>query len=291
MKNRFFKASLSVILAIAVIFISTISFGAAFSNETNDIIVLDQTITLCNNEVLFNSYNVTENYVGSVLLRDVDGPERINVAGTECIDAEKIVKATPNVIYDFYTCLPNGAGGGHSFSFDNTAGVYRKVRLKLSRISYFNEDGSHKQGDFNYHFGDPEYVGRNCYESCLVILSGGAINFVVPDKRGFVEFYTSTNIGVRPSYYTEFHYKLHEDGRYISGGGGGINGGTIKGFAKGCVRDSSISIADVTEIQLYISKMTDFDKMKQYRADLDCSNTISILDATQIQLFLANRLS
>ncbi|MBQ8538786.1 MAG: hypothetical protein IJ433_03950 [Ruminococcus sp.] len=289
MKNRFVKASFSVILAIVVIFSSTISFGAAFVNETNDAMVLDKTISLKNNEILFSSYNVSENYVGSISLEDVDGPEVIEFAGTECIDAEKIVKSTPNVVYDFYTCLPNGAGGGHSFKFDNSGGVYRKVRVKLSRSSYFNEDGSHTTDRFTYHFGDPEYVGVNCYESCLVILSGGAINFVVPDKRGFVEFYTSTNIDVRPRYYTNFHYKLREDGRYISGGGGGINGGTIKDFAKGCVRNSYAAISDVTEIQLYLSRLNDFDIMAQYRADVDCNNVISILDATLIQLHLANK--
>ena len=285
--NKFIKACFSVILTITIIFSCCVSYGAAFSNETNDIIVMDSTVTLNNNEVFFNSFNVTENYPGSIKLVDEDGTEKINFAGKDCVDGPKTVASTPNVKYKFYKCLPNGYGGGHTFTFDNTGGVYRKVRVKLSRYDYFNEDGSHTQGGFDYHFGDIEYVGKNSYLSCLVIVSGAAINFVAPDKRGYVEFYTSTNIGVGAGFYTTFDYILRENGEYSSGGGGGINGGNINEFKKGCLNNYSASIVDVTDIQLYIAKSVEFDKMTQYRADVDCNNDISIIDATKIQLYLA----
>lgn len=285
--NKFMKVYFSVILAVMIVISCCVSYGAAFSNETNDIIVMDSTVTLNNNEVFFNSFNVTENYPGSIKLADVNGAEKIDFAGKDCVDGPKTIASTPNVEYDFYTCLPNGYGGGHTFKFDKTGGVYRKVRVKLSRYSYFNEDGSHTQDGFNYHFGETEYVGKDSYSSCLVIVSGAAINFVTPDKRGYVEFYTSTNIGVGAGYYTEFGYKLRENGQYASGGGGGVNGGSIDEFAKGSINSFFISIVDVTELQLYIAKSVEFDKMTQYRADVDCNNDVSIIDATKIQLYLA----
>ena len=290
MKTRLLKASFCVILGIMVIISGTISYGAAFSNETNDIFFLDKTITIDNNEVLFNSFNITENYPGSISLENKNGTEKIDFAGTECIDSTKIVRSVPEVIYKFYTRLPKCGSSVKELAFDKTGGVYRKVRVKLSRYDHFNEDGSHTQGGFDYHFGDTEFIDDSNYTSCLIIVSGGAINFVVPDSRGFVEFYVSTNINAKTAYYTEYYYNIYKNGVLQSTGNrGGRANQPMNDFTKGSIKSLYISIADVTEIQCYISKMTDFDIMQRYRADVDNNNDISILDATKIQLYLASK--
>ena len=290
MKSRIFKSLLSAILAVAIIITGTVSFSAAFSNETNDIIVLDNAITLNDNEIFFYSFNLpTENYEGRIVLQDENGSERIDFAGKDCVTESKTITSTPNIEYKFFVGLSSGYGGGKIRKFDKTGGVYRKVRFKLCREGYFNEDGSHTQEDFTYHFGATEYIGNDSYSSCLVIVSGGVINFVTPDKRGYVEFYTSTDIGEDTTYYTDFAYQLRDNGKNKSGGGGGINGGYIDEFTKGSMQYSRVSIMDVTELQRYVAKAVEFDKMKQYRADVDCNNSISIIDATMIQLYLAGK--
>ena len=290
MKSRFFKTSLCLALAISIVFSCSTGFEASFANETNDIIFYDNTITIDNNEVLFNSFNITENYPGSISLYDQNGADNIDFAGTECIDGTKIVKSLPEAKYKFFTRLPKSGSSVSILGFDKTGGVYRKVRLKLFRYGYFNYDGSHTQNGFDYHFGEKEVVGESNYTSCLIIVSGGAINFVVPDSKGFVEFYVSTNIDAKTSYYTEYYYNIYKNGVLQStGNNGGLANQPMNDFTKGCIKSSYISIADVTEIQCYISKMTDFGIMQRYRADVDNNNDISILDATKIQLHLASK--
>ena len=287
MKNRLFKAFLCAILAIAIIVSSTVGFGAVIKDETNEIIIYDETITLKNNEVFISAYNITENYQGSLTLSADNSEDSIVVKGTDLLNGPQKMSTKAGVFYAFKPGVGTSAIGGKSYKYDNTGGMYRKVRAKLSRYYFFNEDGSHTTEDFTYHFGDTEYDGKSSYKSVLVIASGAAITFAVPDKNGFVEFYTSTAIDVAPAYYATFSYTIYTDTSIITGGGGGVNGSYMVDFKKGRLRDTYISIGDVTQLQLYLSKMVEFSDINKYRADVDNNNEVSILDATQIQLYLA----
>lgn len=207
MKNRILKAFLCAILAIAVIVSSSIGFGAVITDETNEIIIYDETITLKNNEVYISSYNITENYQGSLALSADNKADSIVVKGTDFLGKAKKMSTKAGVVYEFNPGVGTSAIGGISYKYDTTGGVYRKVRAKLSRYYFFNEDGSH----------------------------------------------------------------------------------TTKEFTKGSVKNYSVSIVDVTKLQLYIAKYVEFDRMQQYRADVDYNNNVSILDATKIQLYLASK--
>lgn len=68
----------------------------------------------------------------------------------------------------------------------------------------------------------------------------------------------------------------------------GVNGHNMNGLAKGVTRNSYyVSISDATQIQRYIAKISKFNELQTYTADVDCSDTIDIFDATLIQKYLA----
>lgn len=51
--------------------------------------------------------------------------------------------------------------------------------------------------------------------------------------------------------------------------------------------DGEISVEDVTQIQLYLAKLIEFDDRQWKSADTDKNGLISVEDVTQLQLFIA----
>lgn len=282
MMNRYFKISLCLILAITVILSASVSFGAESNNDINFEILTDTT-ELCDNSVLFYTYNVPENYTGQAELTDTKTAVKTVVMGKDCIETPLVIETTSGAEYKYTT----SGGGGQILNFDNTGGVYRKMRLKLSYSPYFNEDGSHTTDVYTYHFSGTEYVGRDYYFSSLVIVSGGAINFVTPDKNGYVEFYACTNVDTTVHFSTSFQYERYTETSFEHGAGGGVSGCRINEFTKGVLDNkSTVSINSATIIQRYLAKELEFGKMQEYQADVDNDYRISIMDATKIQRYL-----
>lgn len=293
------KRILTLCIAILMVVMSTVcAFATDVSDRAQtepDIEFLDDKYILANNNIYFTTYNISKNNNWGVQLRYNDDKDRITVMAKDCIDAPQKLKVEKGIVYSLFIYSKDGAGGGSGYSCDTTGGVHKKVRVKLSDVStYFNEDGSHTStainfdGGHTYYFGDDEYVDKNMFSSGLFILSGGCISFVAPDKDGYVEFYVSTDIDKGPIFFTDFTHKIHKDDGIWSGSGGGINGGNIKYLTMGAVKGSSyVSVTDATEIQRYISKLTDLDRLQKYRADVDLDGRIDVLDATKIQRYLA----
>ncbi|MER2080783.1 MAG: dockerin type I repeat-containing protein [Ruminococcus sp.] len=188
--------------------------------------------------------------------------------------------------------VKGGSGYGSSPSVDlrNSAGRYERIRIKLSEFSsYFNKDGSHTQTShgeshkFIFREEEPDSDGT-VFSSVLCIYSGGAINHVVPDSKGEVELYVSTNLGTGVDFTTEFHY----DSTYSSGGGGGLTSRSIGGLAIGdCDPNGYLSISDATMIQKYAADLQKFDSAQTRCGDVNKDGNIDIADATELQMFLA----
>ena len=286
------KKLLSLLVAVLLVLMSTVY---AFATETEDALVsaepdvqlLDETITLKDNQVMINTYNLTEDHEWGVRLMNNSGGASIIRMFRDCIDESQLINTEKDARYEFCVCYDSGYGGGLTTRFDKTGGEYIKVRAKLSALSdYFNEDGSHTQRDHTYYFGDPEHVGNNEYSAVLVIESGGVITGVAPDKDGFVEFYISTDINTPTSYATSFAWRVGGS----LGSGGGVSATNFKKFLIGNVDGTSgvgIYIKDATDVQMYVTKMKDFDQWQKFRADVDRNGDINIMDATKIQMYVA----
>ena len=285
--NRLFKSVLSLILMLTIVISCTISFGATDNSKSvNDIHILNDKITLKNREVCFSTYNITKNNPTIASLVKEDDTKFVEIKAKDCVATPKKVSTPQGANYEFWTTFGGAKSGGGDFNFDNTAGVYRKMRVKLSHYEAFNEDGSYIDDDHNYRFGDIEYVGESVFKSSLIIISGGMITFVAPDKNGYIEFYASTDIGEKTTYHTFFDYKIKNSTQNITGSGGAVTF-DMYDFLKGGGSIGYITINSVTDIQRYIAKAIDFDKMQRYRADVDNNGDITVLDATRIQLYLA----
>ena len=176
--------------------------------------------------------------------------------------------------------------------FDKTGGEYRKARVKLSQYDYyFNEDGS-RTGFFDghdYYFKGTEVVGDHKFMSTLMIVSGGCVTFVTPDKDGFVEFYVSSKFGQWTSFSTDYYVSgYNSKGEYVFTNGGGNSGTPFGEFTKGVVDGGGfVTIYDATDIQRNIAKSLPFTKMQTYRADVNNDGVITVMDATLIQRYLA----
>ena len=168
-------------------------------------------------------------------------------------------------------------------SYEDTGGLYKKVKVKLSEVdadNYFLIDGSHISTIFDdthkYNFTDE----GNGYISLLAIDSGGAITRTHPDKDGNVEFYVHCKIGSVPEWHTFYVTKTN-----ASSGGWEDK---MYALTKGNVDlDNNISITDVTEIQRYLASIKDLSDMSKFNADVNNDDAVSIFDATEIQKYLA----
>ena len=266
------KKILSLTIAVLLVLISTV---CVFATETEDVLVsaepdiqfLGETITLKDNQVMYTTYNLTEDHGWGVKLTNSDGPSIIRMF-RDCVDSPQIINTLKNTTYDLWTCDYSSSSGTQRINFATTGGEYLKVRVKLNAISdYFNADGSHTKNGHNYYFGDVEYVDDDRYSAGLAIVSGGIINGVAPDKDGFVEFYISTDMNASTRYFTDYSYYIVGGG---TGGGGGTNGASIPNFKIGSVDgDHGIYIKDATKVQMYATKLMKFDEMQKFRADVD----------------------
>ncbi len=280
------KKVISLFLASIIILMSVVCVSAADDvNKEIDVKILNDTVVLKDKEIYCCTYNISENYQWGVQLRFGDEKQnKIPIKGKDCIDEPYRLPMMGNVKYYLSTIGGGAESGDQRYRYDDTGGVYQKMRYKLSNDPYFNEDGSHTRNGFDYYFGDRQVYGTDHCSACLVIVSGGAINFVAPDKDGYVEFYVSTDISEYICYFTDYSYKKGS----AVGGGGGTNGHNIKGLAKGITRnDYYVSISDATQIQRYIAKIGKFNELQTYTADVDCNGAIDIFDATLIQKYLA----
>lgn len=290
------KKLLSLTIAVLLVIMSTVY---AFAVETEDVLVsaepdiqvLGDTLKLKDNQVMYTTYNLTENHQWGIYLsnNNKDGAS-ITRMFRDCVDEPQVVNTEKGTSYELYTIDDSGMGGSQTCKFDTTGGEYVKVRAKLNAVNdYFNEDGSHTTSRHTYYFGDVECVGKSEYSAVLAIKSGGVITGVAPDKNGFVEFYVSTDINVSTNYFTDYSWEIHEEtGGIIYGGGGGTNGGSVNGFRIGSVNGSyGVYIKDATYVQMYATKLMAFDDMQKFRADVDRDGVVNIVDATKIQLYVA----
>ena len=289
------KKLLSLLVSVLLVLMSTVY---AFAVETEDVIVtaepdiqiLDDKITLKDDQVMYTTYNISKNHQwGIYLSNDSDSGESITRLFRDCINKPQIINTEKGSTYEIYTA---GAGmsGSQTADFATTGGEYVKVRVKLSALSdYFNADGSRTMKDHSYRFGDVEVVGDDEYSACLAIISGGAVNGVAPDKNGFVEIYVCTDINASTRYFTNFSWEINrENGGVSFGGGGGTNGASIYGLKVGSVDGSfGVYIKDATYVQMYATKLKDFDEVQKFRGDVDRDGIVNIVDATKIQLYVA----
>lgn len=188
--------------------------------------------------------------------------------------------------YVVYHLLQGGASNYvHDLCFNNTGGTYEKLRINLSKYSnYFASNGTHPESlaDINhaYNFTDE----GNGFTSSLVIISGGAINFVAPDQNGMAEIYVSTNIGQETRFKTDFSYRSST----ISSGGGGTNGEVLTGLTMGDVnKDDDVYVSDATKLQKYLIGTETLDSLSLRNADVNRDGICNIVDATLIQKYVA----
>ena len=291
MIKRFSKIVIAAVLCVVIAVSSCVSFGAKIiESEDKSIIFYDDTITIDNNEVYVCADNIDEEQIWSVGIKNEKSDESYFVKATDCIDNPQVIKTIAGEKYISSLTKSGYIYKDRYCDFATTGGEYRKVRAKLHMLNnYFNEDGSRSNSNsyysHDYYFGGLEIEDDFKFWSCLMIVSGGVINFVAPDENGYVEIYVSTDIRYNTSFYTDFAY----DGGRVSGGGGGYCGGTLYGLRKGTIDGSKYSprVMDVTAIQRNVAKLQSFDSIQTYRADIDSSGVIDIMDASLIQQYLA----
>ncbi len=289
MNKSITKRAVALMLALILLAMSVISTCAYGEEEYNE--VLDETIEIGNHQVHFYTYNISKNHMWAARLSYGENfYSHTDVYARDCVDESYSLNLLGGSIYKLELVHPEGGSGNMELSFDNTGGTYRKVRIKLSQYSHFNEDGSHTSDKFTYYYGDDQHVGKSTYASVLVFVSGGVVTFVAPDENGYVEFYASEKIGADTIFDTAYEYEIYNDGFYTSGGNSGA-GGNVYGLSKGVIDNNRlhIKIDDVTAIQRYIAQYNSFSDLQKYRADVDCSGAINILDATKIQQHLAKK--
>ena len=288
------KIAISVMLCTAIAVSSCVSFGAkSIENEDKSIIFYDETITLDNNEVYVCADNIDNDYIWYMGFKNIENDEAFFIKGADCIDNPQVIKTTPGAKYFGKINDTKSVYDDETYDFNNTGGEYRKVRVKLSRYDYyFNKDSSYTFDGIHFihdcRFAGTEMIGDTQMWSCLMIESGGVINFVAPDENGYVEIYVSTNLKFNTIFYTDYAYK----GRYYEGHGGGCNGIVMGGLRKGVVYGGdqvSIYITDATLIQRYMAKKEIFNAIQMYRADVNLNGVVDIMDATAIQKYLARK--
>lgn len=178
------------------------------------------------------------------------------------------------------------------YNFEHTGGTYVLTRFKINDFSpmNFNEDGTQTRtfanGDtHNFNFvkeSDERY-------SQLAIISGGYINFVAPDKDGYVQAYLFKKVGVKTRYFTKFE---DEASSYRSGSidvcvsNDLVIGNVISNVSMGT--GGIIDIIDVTAIQSYVAGLEEFDKIQIRNADATGDGKIDVADVTTLQKYIAD---
>jgi alpha-amylase len=105
---------------------------------------------------------------------------------------------------------------------------------------------------------DYDYLGIGTAEFLLPNLADGDIVTVKSSYGDIVKTYTFEVVTIAPEYYV-----------------GDVD------------QDGELSIADATEIQKYLAKISDLDEEQMFLADFDGDGEVDIADATDIQKRLA----
>lgn len=190
-----------------------------------------------------------------------------------------------------------GIYGTHEYqryNFEHTGGTYVLTRFKINDFSpmNFNEDGTQTRnfsngGSHNFNFvkeSDERY-------SQLAIISGGYVNFVAPDKDGYVQAYLFKKVGEKAYYFTKFEDKANS---YRSGSieicvsFDLVIGNTISNASMGT--GGIIDIIDATAIQSYMAGLEEFDKIQIRNADVTGDGKIDVADVTMLQKYIADML-
>lgn len=185
-----------------------------------------------------------------------------------------------------YKAFLNYSSTSLNLNFENTGGVYQLIKFNLNDFHhYFNKDGTSTQvmGGYthDYNFTLEEDGNR----SHLVIVSGGYINFVAPDKDGYVKAYIYKKLGGDVKFVTDFQCVNNWSG-------GGISGISIAYLLIGNadVSLNKVIVDDVTAIQSYSAGIDDFNKLQKRNADVNFDGKIDVDDATMVQKYLAGML-
>ena len=292
---KYVKKITALMVAFSIVVLSSICTFSQESetdsmNSTDYYKVLDKTITLDDNEVFVSSYGLTENSTCSVDFMHKTENRNYVFFGQNYVDGPMIYTIGVKGEYELFVCNAFGGQGSQdrTFSFEDTHGVYQKVRFKLSCDPHFNYDGSYTFDGYDCYFDEDFTVSESTYSSALVIISGGCISFVAPDENGCVEFYASTRLGVDTEFFTVYSKRTYTDEYPDTEVFCGEFGKAVQGFRKGLVdNNTEVNIIDVTSIQRYIAKQVEFYRIQKYRADVNNDNEVSIFDATAIQMYLA----
>ena len=275
----------AVILTCATIFstnASTESSEAVSANEYR-LVEISKT-TLPNNTIKSYTYGLNEgnNPQSTAIFINDSTSEVYSFNLTDCLKGSQtysVAKGNYRFIIGWITNKYN------RYNFEKTGGTYVLTKFKLSDFdSYFNSDGTWTKSfsdgykhDFNF---TKESDGNT---SRLIIISGGYVNFVAPDKNGYVQAYICKNLGRYTYYMTNFIS--------ANGGSGGSTGSTINKLRMGNVcLTGGISVDDVTAIQKYVSDVEEFNSLQIRNADVNFDGKIDIDDATMIQKYVAGLL-
>lgn len=188
-----------------------------------------------------------------------------------------------------------GIYGTHAYqryNFEHTGGTYVLTRFKISDFSpmNFNEDGTktktYSDGtkqNFNFTKESDEKLSQ------IAILSGGYINFVAPDKDGYVQAYLFKKAGVDARYFTKYEDKANS---YKSGdidicvSKELVIGNVVNNVSMGT--GGVIDVLDVTAIQSYLAGLEEFDKLKIRNSDVSADGKIDVIDVTTLQKYIAD---
>lgn len=180
------------------------------------------------------------------------------------------------------------------YNFEHTGGTYVLTRFKINDFSpmNFNEDGTQTETFSNGNTHNFNFVKESDERySQLAIISGGYVNFVAPDKDGYVQAYLFKKVGKKAYYFTKFEDKANS---YRSGSieicvsFDLVIGNVISDASMGT--GGIIDIIDATGIQSYIAGLEEFDKIQIRNADVTGDGKIDVDDATMIQKYLADML-
>ena len=276
------KKLLSVILSLSLLALSSVSAYAVVDDNKieSNYTVLD-TITIPDNCI--NVYNTNPNSSRNSKISVISKSDNTTIFKESIPDTSSHLElyTESNETYQLYFFAGNiGNGYNTPLSFDNTGGIYQKIRIKISDFSsYFNEDGSHTETltkePHDYNFTDE----HNGYLSYLVFVSGSAVTFAAPDSNGFVEFYASATLGEPVRYTTNYCENYTSAGK--------ISSATLFELTVGDVDISgNLSIADVTKIQKCIAGLDTLNSLSIRNSDINHDGICNIADSTLLQKYL-----
>lgn len=288
----------------AMLFTIAVNAGAASvqaeesaKSDNPDITVLNESVTVADNQIYASAYNVPESSVYGFEFRgENSGSYKVAYASLAKSPSRINLPSTQKYVF-WLRGEESGGSNGTYYSYKNTGGTYRKIRIKLSDFDYdFNSDGSQIEesttyGTHRFHFGGLETTSNGKFYSGLCVKSGSAYTAVTPDKNGEVEFYVSKEIGVDTRYCTGFDFEYHNpDGSVTYGSGGGTTGCDLYGLTIGDADSNGfVNVGDAAKIQLALSKITNLNKIQNYAADANSDGKVNIFDCTYIQMYLAKK--